>query len=85
MDGCGEVGEAGWKRQVVVRDLNNGVEEDATAWTRPDVHPRLSQYRPEISFREDDETYRNTLERSTSHHAHITLFMDEELGRHLDV
>lgn len=46
LDGCGEVGEAGWKRQVVVRDLKSGVEEDATAWTRPDVHPRLSQYRP---------------------------------------
>ena len=31
-EGCGEAGEAGWNRQVVVRLLNRGVEEEATAW-----------------------------------------------------
>lgn len=29
----GDVGEADWKRQVVVRDLKRGVEDDAIAYT----------------------------------------------------
>lgn len=30
--GCGEFGEAGWKDQVVIRFLNNGVDVAATAY-----------------------------------------------------
>lgn len=29
--------EAGWKRQVVVRDLKSGVEEDATAYVHGSI------------------------------------------------
>lgn len=31
--GCGDRGEAGWKRHVVVSVLNSGVDDDATAST----------------------------------------------------
>lgn len=44
-EGCGELGEAGWKRHVVVRDLKSGVEDDATAYRTPKPPPTKNQNR----------------------------------------